>query len=61
VRDGRYVAAKMNYTKFFAYNIIGGGVWVAGFMFLGYFFGAIPVVQENFAITVGLYVQDESS
>ena len=44
--------AKMNYKKFLGYNFIGAAVWVMSFMFLGYFFGQIPAVQENFAMTI---------
>jgi membrane-associated protein len=44
--------AKMNYKKFLGYNLVGAAVWVMSFMFLGYFFGQIPAVQENFAMTI---------
>lgn len=44
--------AKMQYAKFLTYNVVGGGVWVASFMFMGYYFGQIPVVRDNFALTI---------
>lgn len=44
--------ARMNYSKFLTYNVLGGGLWIASFMGLGYFFGTIPAVQENFALCV---------
>ena len=44
--------AHMNYSKFIFYNLLGGALWIASFMGLGYFFGAIPAVQENFALAV---------
>lgn len=44
--------ANMDYSKFIVYNVIGAGVWIASFMGIGYFFGAIPAVQENFALAV---------
>ena len=38
----------MDYRKFVAYNVIGGIVWVASMTLLGYFFGQIPIVKNNF-------------
>jgi membrane-associated protein len=43
---------KMDYRKFLYYNISGGFVWVFGFTLLGYFFGNIPSVKENFSILI---------
>lgn len=43
---------KMEYKKFLIYNVSGGFVWVFGFTLLGYFFGNIPFVKENFSLTV---------
>ncbi len=43
---------KMDYSKFFFFNIVGGFVWVALFMGLGYFFGNVPIVKENFSIAI---------
>jgi len=42
----------MKYRKFIAYNVVGGIVWVALFISLGYFFGNIPFVQENFEYVI---------
>ena len=44
--------AKMDYRQFVAYNIVGGILWVFIFTFAGYFFGNLPVVRENFSLTV---------
>jgi membrane-associated protein len=42
----------MSYGHFISYNVIGGILWVGLFTFLGYFFGNLPFVQENFAYVV---------
>jgi membrane-associated protein len=43
---------EMSYGRFLAYNVVGGLVWTGGFTFLGYFFGNIPVVKDNFSFVV---------
>jgi membrane-associated protein len=43
---------EMNYKKFISFNAIGGIMWVLGVSALGYFFGTIPVVKNNFEIVV---------
>ena len=43
---------KMNYVKFVYYNAVGGLVWVFGFTLLGYFFGNIPIVKDNFSLVI---------
>jgi membrane-associated protein len=42
----------MTYSKFLAYNVIGGIAWCVLFIYGGYFFGNIPVVQNNFSIVI---------
>ncbi|HET7275466.1 MAG TPA: DedA family protein [Longimicrobiaceae bacterium] len=44
--------SRMHYPRFLAYNVLGGFIWVALFVFGGYFFGNIPFVQENFGLVV---------
>ncbi len=39
---------KMSYGKFLAYNIVGSILWAGGFTTLGYLFGNIPFVKDNF-------------
>ncbi|MDP2796610.1 MAG: VTT domain-containing protein [Methanoregula sp.] len=39
---------KMSYRWFIAYNVIGAALWILGFTLAGYFFGGIPIVQQNF-------------
>jgi membrane-associated protein len=47
----------MTYSKFVAYNIIGGVIWVASMTLLGYFFGQIPVVKNNFEkVVIGVII-----
>lgn len=42
----------MHYGRFLAYNVIGGLIWVAGFVFAGFFFGNIPAVEHNFGLVI---------
>ncbi len=42
----------MSYTRFLAYNVIGGVLWVVLFLFAGYFFGNLPFVRSNFSLVV---------
>jgi len=43
---------KMDYKKFIYYNGSGGLVWVGGFTLVGYFFGNLPGIKENFSVVV---------
>lgn len=43
---------KMNYAKFITYNIIGGFVWVTLFLSMGYLFGNLPFVKDNFSMVL---------
>lgn len=45
-------AAQMTYSKFLLYNVAGGVVWIALFVFAGYFFGTIPAVERNFELVI---------
>jgi len=42
----------MTYGKFITYNVVGGVLWVALFTFLGYFFGSLPFVRDNFTFVI---------
>jgi membrane-associated protein len=44
--------AQMKYTQFLQYNIIGALIWVLGLTLLGYFFGTLPFVQNNFELVI---------
>lgn len=43
---------RMPYRWFLTYNISGGALWILAFSLAGYFFGSIPVVQENFSLVI---------
>jgi membrane-associated protein len=42
----------MNYSRFLAFNVLGAFIWTALFVFLGYFFGNIPIIKENFELAI---------
>jgi len=42
----------MAYSRFLLYNIIGGAFWVVAMTLLGFFFGNIPIVKENFFFVI---------
>jgi len=49
--------ARMPYARFQAYNFAGGIAWVLSFVWLGYFFGNLPFIKENFGfVTIGIIV-----
>jgi len=43
---------KMNYRNFIYFNVIGALVWVLFFMLMGYMFGNMPAVKENFSLLI---------
>ena len=43
---------RMPFGQYSLYNITGGIAWVIFFLFLGFFFGNIPLVKNNFSIVV---------
>jgi membrane-associated protein len=44
--------SEMSYSHFITWNLVGGVTWVATFTLLGYFFGNIPFVQDNFEVVI---------
>lgn len=42
----------MSYGRFATFNIAGGIAWVTSFLFLGYFFGGLPVIKDNFTYVI---------
>lgn len=45
-------AANMSYKRFATYNVSGGLLWVTLFVLAGYWFGNMPVVEENFGLVI---------
>jgi len=45
-------AGAMTYGKFVTYNVVGAVLWVGLFTFLGYEFGNIPAVEDNFTLVI---------
>ncbi|HZD10960.1 MAG TPA: DedA family protein [Candidatus Binatia bacterium] len=46
----------MAYGRFIFYNLTGAFLWTGLFLFLGYFFGNIPVVRQNFEIVIPVII-----
>jgi membrane-associated protein len=44
--------ANMRYPIFLKYNVVGGIGWVLGLTLLGYFFGNLTIVRENFETVI---------
>lgn len=43
---------KMRYGYFISYNVFGGILWTALFVFTGFFFGNLEFIQKNFSLVV---------
>jgi len=43
---------EMSYPRFAMWNVTGGFVWVFALVLAGYWFGRIPIVQENFETVI---------
>lgn len=44
--------AQMRYNTFFKFNALGGTLWVISLTLLGYFFGNLPFVRNNFETVI---------
>jgi len=42
----------MSYGRFATFNVVGGMAWVISFLLLGYFFGGLPVIKDNFTYVI---------
>jgi membrane-associated protein len=38
--------------RFATYNVVGGIAWVTSFLMIGYFFGGLPVIKNNFTYVI---------
>jgi membrane-associated protein len=47
---------RMPYARFVGYNLLGGTLWVALFVWGGYLFGNLPVVKQNFGLVTILII-----
>jgi membrane-associated protein len=44
--------SSMEYSKFVWYNVLGAAIWTVLFIGVGFCFGTLPVIQENFSLAV---------
>ncbi|MCL1703439.1 VTT domain-containing protein [Lysinibacillus sp. Bpr_S20] len=49
-------ASKMKYGYFIMYNVLGAVLWVLSCTLLGYFFGNIPIIKNNFSTVLILII-----
>lgn len=42
----------MSYGRFASYNVIGAVAWVASFLLIGYYFGGLPIIKQNFTYVI---------
>ena len=49
-------AGTMKYKRFLLFNIIGAGMWIISLTYLGYFFGSIPIIKNNFGVVIMLII-----
>lgn len=44
--------SQMAMIPFLSYNVLSAGLWVGGLLGLGYFFGTLPVIRDNFTLVI---------
>lgn len=49
-------ASKMKYGYFIMYNVVGAVLWVFSCTLLGYYFGNIPIIKDNFSTVLILII-----
>lgn len=43
---------QMTYSRFLAFNVVGGFIWIYFFVYAGFWFGNRPFVQQNFKLVI---------
>jgi membrane-associated protein len=43
---------RMDYNRFLLYNVLGGFLWTTLCLFAGFWFGNLPIVQNNFSLVL---------
>lgn len=50
-------AGDMNYRHFLFFNIVGALLWISSLVTLGYLFGNIPIIKDNFShVIIGIII-----
>ncbi|MEK4230633.1 DedA family protein [Solibacillus sp. FSL H8-0538] len=49
-------ASRMDYKYFLIYNVVGAFLWVMSCTLIGYFFGNIPIIKDNFSTVLILII-----
>lgn len=49
-------ASRMNYRYFLMYNVVGAALWVLTCTLVGYLFGNIPIIKDNFSKVIILII-----
>lgn len=44
--------ARMTYARFFAFDLVGGALWIGSLTLAGYYFGNLPVIKNNLSLMI---------
>lgn len=44
--------AEMTYSRFLAFNVIGGALWIFALVLAGYWFGNLPLIRNNLTLVI---------
>jgi len=48
--------AYMDFRKFALFNVLGGIVWVVSLVYLGFHFGNLPIIRDNFGLVIPMII-----